>query len=69
MAKAALRDASWTSSPNTTTPKRYHVVKDDGTPRCGLMLALCTEDAIDLHQVPASSRCGRRGCKEKWPDA
>lgn len=66
--KAALRDASFHSNPDARTVKRYHVFDEaDGKPRCGRMSALCTEDALELSEVPTWQRCESNGCRQHWP--
>jgi hypothetical protein len=65
---AALRDASWLRNPDTRSPKRWHVLKVDGRPACGLVAEMCDEDAIPAEQVPQELRCKKAGCDRHWPN-
>jgi hypothetical protein len=67
--KAALRDASWYSNPDVTSPKKYHIVNNvEGHPNCGLQAILSEESVIDAGDVPENSRCMRNGCRQHWPE-
>jgi hypothetical protein len=64
---AALRDASWLDHPETSSPKRYHICREDSP-----ALAVCgtfgmLQDGRPAYEVPESLRCRKRGCRELWP--
>jgi len=63
--QAAFRDASFLNNPDTRTPKRAHVLNEDGTPRCGLMAMMGDPEPAD--QIPDNLRCKRPGCRQAWP--
>lgn len=64
---AAYRDASWHPRPDTRTPKRGHVLHADGRAACGLVAMM--GDSQPAEDVPKPLRCGRSGCRERWPMA
>lgn len=63
---AAPRDASWYSSPDVRTAKAMHVDR-------GNWLAACNGMPLDgtlarpAAEVARVARCGRPGCRERWP--
>ena len=65
--KAAFRDASFFSRPDTRFSKKAHIVLDGSNPACGLRTVLCdTEPAVGISKF---LRCQRKGCCEHWPTA
>lgn len=64
---AAPRDASWYRRPDTRSPKRWHVLKANGQPACGLVAVMCDESAIPAEDVLEELRCKRTGCNSHWP--
>lgn len=64
--QAAYRDASWLSHPDTRTPKRGHILLDDGRAACGLVAMMC--DAEPAEGIPECLRCRRPGCRDRWPE-
>jgi hypothetical protein len=62
---AATRDASWFRKPGYA--RRYHVVAGDGGSGCSGM-PLVLELARRPEDIEQWLRCGRRGCREKWPE-
>lgn len=63
--KAAFRDASFWSKPDTRSAKMAHILRDDGTPACGLNAMMGDpEPAEGVHVV---LRCKRPGCRDRWP--
>jgi hypothetical protein len=65
--QAAYRDASWHRRPDTRTPKRGHVLREDGRATCGLVAVMCDPEPAEL--IPEGLRCCRPGCRDKWPTA
>lgn len=63
--QAAFRDASWVNRPDTRSPKRAHIVREDGTPACGLFAVLCEPEPAE--GIPDVLRCKRPGCRSRWP--
>ena len=73
--RAALRDASWFSSPGRAG--RYHIVSDDGGSACSGMPLILDEGGaggealkdmtVDPVSVESWLRCQRPGCKQRWP--
>ena len=74
--RAATRDASWYKRPSRGIGLVYHVVTEDiekNESACGI-LVVATEGfapsrdlTIDAKTVSPQNRCGRPGCKAKWP--
>lgn len=62
---AATRDANFVSNPNTTTPKRWHILREDGQPFCGTLAVM--GDPEPAEDVFSGFRCKRPGCRERWP--
>lgn len=76
VSRAALRDASWYRNPSTSGKAlRYHMVAEEihkGESACGVPViadeCLGLIDAtVDAATVPASQRCGKPGCRVRWP--
>jgi hypothetical protein len=73
--RAATRDASWYRNPSTHGSIRYHVVAPEihkSESACGLPLVVseCRGDLGTTRPasgVPAAMRCGRPGCRARWP--
>lgn len=71
---AALRDASWYDRPNVRSLKLLHMahveIADSGS---RFMYAACNGMPLDeasvwaAHEVPPGLRCGRPGCRVRWP--
>lgn len=77
--RAALRDASLYRRPNVHgKPLIYHVVRDElhkNEGACGITV-VATEGfaperdvTVAAEMVPLRYRCGRPGCKARWPAA
>ena len=64
--KAAYRDASWFARPDVRSPKRAHLVDEDGQPRCRMATVLGEE--VDAAAIPEVARCRRPGCRQNWPE-
>lgn len=75
--RAALRDASWHRRPSSHGKKLvYHVVRDDLNHEegaCGVPViavegyAPGRDVTVPAESVRPEQRCGRPGCKAKWP--
>ena len=65
---AGTRDASWYNRPSVDGPVKFHVVVDAHFPACnqgGVLISdYGQQPAAD---VPDFQRCGRPGCKLRWP--
>lgn len=67
--KAALRDASLWTNPDTRTPKKYHVADQTGHPVCRLATVLDAATIVDAATVHYSQRCGRDACSMAFATA
>lgn len=63
--QAAFRDASFFRNPNTRTPKMAHVLREDGSPACGLLTLM--GDPEPAERVAVELCCKRPGCRGRWP--
>jgi hypothetical protein len=72
---AAPRDASFLSRPDTHTPKKVHVAREDWTAACASPTSrssrcnplLDESQSRPAAEVPVWLRCRRPGCRVRWP--
>jgi hypothetical protein len=65
--QAAFRDASFWTNPDTRTVKMAHVLREDGSPACGLHALMGEPEPAEL--IDVFLRCKRSGCRQRWPNA
>ena len=46
---------------------KWHFLGVDLRSKCGRARMLNTDAGLDATEVPATSRCNRKGCRERWP--